>query len=80
MKDDKWMQDTSKKIKKGALHRQLKVPLDKKIPLEKMNKAKTKAQKNLKTTHSSAAKTKDRRTIQRVTLANNFRKASSRKK
>lgn len=34
---EKWIQDA--KIKKGALHRELKVPMGKKIPEKKLEKA-----------------------------------------
>lgn len=64
MSDKKhWMQNMD--LKKGALHKELGVPKDKKIPLSKLEKAK----------HSGSAKER-----KRATLAETFRKASHSKK
>lgn len=58
-----WMQKM--KLKKGALHEELGVPKDKKIPLSKLEKAK----------HSGNALER-----KRATLAETFRKANHSKK
>lgn len=51
------------KIKRpGALHRELDIPEDKKIPMKTLNKAKSKAEK-----------TGDTRLMKQVTFAKNFR-------
>ncbi len=37
---DKWMQRIEPNIKKGALHKEMHIPQDKKIPTKKLEKAK----------------------------------------
>ena len=63
-KDGLWMQEVGKKLKKGALHKELGVPEGKKIPAKKLAKA---------------AHSKNPLEKKRAVLAENFRKAQKNK-
>ena len=58
-KPKKWIKDVVKKMDKGALHRELKVPEGKKIPKSKLEKA---------------AKSKNPKEKKRAILAENMQK------
>lgn len=67
-KDGKWMQKAFKKATKGDLHKKLKVPEDKKIPKEKLDKA-----------YAKAKKKGDTKTMRQINAAKTAKKISKKK-